>query len=205
MSYREGRSVSSGSVYDGTSFSSHSNSQTAQSEIPSSYAFPSIDGHYHSWEQHSSLFPTISSRIAGPNQSSLPSMTQRAARNSSYVTGSGSFVNPFVVGHGAMISNISFTYRSIYFKKPMTGMDSTNVYAYISIIALLFCLPPEILIEGPKLMQYGFQDAIAKVGLYKFLSDLFWIGMFYHLYNQVATNTLKRVAPLTHAVGNVLK
>lgn len=105
----------------------------------------------------------------------------------------------------AMISNIAFTYRSIYSKKAMTGMDSTNVYAYISIIALLVCIPPAILIEGPKLMQYGFRDAIAKVGLYKFLSDLFWIGMFYHLYNQVATNTLERVAPLTHAVGNVLK
>ncbi|KAJ9563859.1 hypothetical protein OSB04_009019 [Centaurea solstitialis] len=105
----------------------------------------------------------------------------------------------------AMISNISFTYRSIYSKKAMTGMDSTNVYAYISIIALLFCLPPAILIEGPKLMQYGFKDAIAKVGMVKFVSDLFWIGMFYHLYNQVATNTLERVAPLTHAVGNVLK
>ncbi|CAA2997635.1 triose phosphate/phosphate translocator, chloroplastic-like [Olea europaea var. sylvestris] len=105
----------------------------------------------------------------------------------------------------AMISNIAFTYRSIYSKKAMTGMDSTNVYAYISIIALLFCLPPAILIEAPQLMQYGFKDAIAKVGLNKFLSDLFWIGMFYHLYNQVATNTLERVAPLTHAVGNVLK
>ncbi|KAK8643435.1 hypothetical protein V6N13_012734 [Hibiscus sabdariffa] len=85
----------------------------------------------------------------------------------------------------AMISNIAFTYRSIYSKKAMTGMDSTNVYAYISIIALLFCLPPAIFIEGPQLMQYGFRDAIAKVGLTKFLSDLFWIGMFYHLYNQV--------------------
>ncbi|KAL2546660.1 Triose phosphate/phosphate translocator TPT [Forsythia ovata] len=105
----------------------------------------------------------------------------------------------------AMISNIAFTYRSIYSKKAMTGMDSTNVYAYISIIALVFCLPPAIFIEGPQLMQYGFKDAIAKVGLNKFLSDLFWIGMFYHLYNQVATNTLERVAPLTHAVGNVLK
>lgn len=40
-------------------------------------------------------------------------------------------------------------------------------------------------IEGPQLLQYGFRDAIAKVGLYKFLSDLLWIGMFYHLYNQV--------------------
>ncbi|PON79675.1 Triose phosphate/phosphoenolpyruvate translocator [Parasponia andersonii] len=105
----------------------------------------------------------------------------------------------------AMISNIAFTYRSIYSKKAMTGMDSTNVYAYISIIALLFCIPPAVIIEGPHLLQCGFKDAIAKVGLYKFLSDLFWIGMFYHLYNQLATNTLERVAPLTHAVGNVLK
>ncbi|XP_021299682.1 triose phosphate/phosphate translocator, chloroplastic-like [Herrania umbratica] len=105
----------------------------------------------------------------------------------------------------AMISNIAFTYRSIYSKKAMTGMDSTNVYAYISIIALFVCLPPAIFIEGPRLMQHGFRDAIAQVGLVKFLSDLFWIGMFYHLYNQLATNTLERVAPLTHAVGNVLK
>ncbi|PIA63050.1 hypothetical protein AQUCO_00200822v1 [Aquilegia coerulea] len=105
----------------------------------------------------------------------------------------------------AMVANIAFTYRSIYSKKAMTGMDSTNVYAYISIIALIFCIPPALLIEGPQLMQHGFTDAIAKVGLKKFLSDLFWIGMFYHLYNQLATNTLERVAPLTHAVGNVLK
>lgn len=53
------------------------------------------------------------------------------------------------------------------------------------------CFLVEILIiwfqiEGPQLMQYGFRDAIAKVGLTKFLSDLFWIGMFYHLYNQVS-------------------
>uniref|UniRef100_A0A0C9RR17 TSA: Wollemia nobilis Ref_Wollemi_Transcript_487_2116 transcribed RNA sequence n=1 Tax=Wollemia nobilis TaxID=56998 RepID=A0A0C9RR17_9CONI len=105
----------------------------------------------------------------------------------------------------AMISNISFTYRSIYSKKAMTGMDSTNLYAYISIIALFFCIPPAIIVEGPKLLQHGFADGIAKVGMVKFVSDLFWVGMFYHLYNQLATNTLERVAPLTHAVGNVLK
>ncbi|KAG8052472.1 hypothetical protein GUJ93_ZPchr0001g33071 [Zizania palustris] len=105
----------------------------------------------------------------------------------------------------AMISNISFTYRSIYSKKAMTDMDSTNVYAYISIIALIVCIPPAVIIEGPQLLQYGFKDAIAKVGLTKFVSDLFFVGLFYHLYNQVATNTLERVAPLTHAVGNVLK
>nr|CAD1843449.1 unnamed protein product [Ananas comosus var. bracteatus] len=115
----------------------------------------------------------------------------------------------------AMISNISFTYRSIYSKKAMTDMDSTNVYAYITIIALFVCIPQRSfilgwfislsMIEGPQLLQHGFKDAIAKVGLTKFISDLFWVGMFYHLYNQLATNTLERVAPLTHAVGNVLK
>ena len=34
-------------------------------------------------------------------------------------------------------------------------------------------------------MQYGLNDAIAKVGLTKFVSDLFLVGLFYHLYNQV--------------------
>ncbi|CAI9783685.1 unnamed protein product [Fraxinus pennsylvanica] len=105
----------------------------------------------------------------------------------------------------AMISNISFTYRSIYSKKAMTDMDSTNLYAYISIIALVVCIPPALILEGPQLLKHGFSDAIAKVGLTKFITDLFWVGMFYHLYNQLATNTLERVAPLTHAVGNVLK
>jgi solute carrier family 35 protein E1 len=51
----------------------------------------------------------------------------------------------------------------------------------------------------------GFTAAISKVGLQKFLFDLFWVGIFYHLYNQLANNTLERVAPLTHVVGNVLK
>jgi solute carrier family 35 protein E1 len=76
-----------------------------------------------------------------------------------------------------------------------------------------FCMPEcyidnqssLVQIEGPQLLQSGFGDAIAKVGINKFLSDLFWVGMFYHLYNQLANNTLERVAPLTHAVGNVLK
>ncbi|XVF27586.1 hypothetical protein REPUB_Repub14bG0121300 [Reevesia pubescens] len=105
----------------------------------------------------------------------------------------------------AMISNVSFTYRSIYSKKAMTDMDSTNLYAYISIIALFVCIPPAIIFEGPQLIKHGLNDAIAKVGMTKFITDLFWVGMFYHLYNQLATNTLERVAPLTHAVGNVLK
>ncbi|PKI55371.1 hypothetical protein CRG98_024222 [Punica granatum] len=100
---------------------------------------------------------------------------------------------------GFITNNLSFVILA------QTDMDSTNVYAYISIIALFVCLPPAIIVEGPQLLKHGFNDAIAKVGMTKFISDLFWVGMFYHLYNQLATNTLERVAPLTHAVGNVLK
>ncbi len=33
-------------------------------------------------------------------------------------------------------------------------------------------------IEGPQLLQSGFGNAITKVGISKFLSDLFWVGMF---------------------------
>ncbi|KAF9590143.1 hypothetical protein IFM89_031747 [Coptis chinensis] len=79
-----------------------------------------------------------------------------------------------------------------------TDINSTNLYAYISIIALIVCIPPAIILEGPQLMKHG-------ISMIKFISDLFWVGMFYHLYSQLATNTLERVAPLTHTVGNVLK
>ncbi|KRX71032.1 Triose phosphate/phosphate translocator TPT, chloroplastic, partial [Trichinella patagoniensis] len=44
----------------------------------------------------------------------------------------------------------------------MTDMDSTNLYAYISIIALIVCIPPAIIFEGPQLLQHGFNDAIGK-------------------------------------------
>ncbi|XP_019083061.1 PREDICTED: triose phosphate/phosphate translocator TPT, chloroplastic-like [Camelina sativa] len=100
----------------------------------------------------------------------------------------------------AMISNISFTYRSIFSKKVMTDMDSTNVYAYISIIALFICIPPAIIVEGPKLLNHGFADAIAKVGMTKVVTDLFWVGMFYHLYNQVIHNSSFFCLTLTSCV-----
>eukprot|EP00850_Spirogloea_muscicola_P000049 SM000001S04451 [mRNA] locus=s1:268294:271577:- [translate_table: standard] len=105
----------------------------------------------------------------------------------------------------AMTANLAFTYRNIYSKKAMSGMDSTNVYAYISILSLALCIPPAIIMEGPALVNYGWSAAIAKVGQQKFFTDLLFVGLTYHLYNQLANNTLERVAPLTHAVGNVLK
>jgi solute carrier family 35, member E1 len=53
---------------------------------------------------------------------------------------------------------------------------------------VFFYFPMIVQVEGPKLMQYGFKDAIAKVGLQKLVSDLFLVGLFYHLYNQVTSS-----------------
>eukprot|EP00959_Pyramimonas_sp_CCMP1952_P233885 4887479-Pyramimonas_sp.AAC.1 len=51
----------------------------------------------------------------------------------------------------------------------------------------------------------GMTAAAAKVGASKFYWDLWNVGMFYHLYNQVAYQALGKVEPVTHAVGNVGK
>ncbi|XP_002978891.2 triose phosphate/phosphate translocator TPT, chloroplastic [Selaginella moellendorffii] len=105
----------------------------------------------------------------------------------------------------AMTSNAAYTYRNIVSKEAMATIDSTNLYAYISLISLFMCIPPALLIEGPSLVKHGLATSVAKVGIRKFVADLIVVGVFYHLYNQVGNNTLERVAPLSHAVGNVLK
>ena len=67
--------------------------------MPTSYAFPAMDLHYHSWEHHSPPFPTTSTRIATADQPSVLPGTQRSARTSSDIARSGSYVHPFLVGH----------------------------------------------------------------------------------------------------------
>ncbi|KAB5529211.1 hypothetical protein DKX38_019292 [Salix brachista] len=95
-------SNSSGSVSDVSSFNSHWNGPSVPSEIPSSYAFPAMDIHYHSWEHHSPPFSTTGNRIGNADQPSPPPVTQRSARTSSDLPPrSGSFIHPFLVGHGS--------------------------------------------------------------------------------------------------------
>ncbi|KAL6964725.1 hypothetical protein U1Q18_035782 [Sarracenia purpurea var. burkii] len=95
-------SNSGGNISDGSSFSSPWNGTLVPSEMPTSYGFPAMDVHYHSWEQHhSSPFPTSSSRVGGADQSSISSMTQRAARPNSDIPRSGSFMHPLLVAHSS--------------------------------------------------------------------------------------------------------
>lgn len=92
-------SNSNGSVSEASSLNNHWG-PSVPSEIPTSYAFPAMDLHYHSWEHHSSPFPTTNSRIAAADQPSILPVTQRSARTSSDIPRSGSFMHPFL-GHSS--------------------------------------------------------------------------------------------------------
>ncbi|KAF3454534.1 hypothetical protein FNV43_RR04982 [Rhamnella rubrinervis] len=94
-------SNSSGSVSEASSFNNHWNGTSVPSELPTSYAFPAMDLHYHSWEHHSPPFSTNNGRIGGADQPSIPPVTQRPARASSDIQRSGSFMHPFLVGHSS--------------------------------------------------------------------------------------------------------
>lgn len=91
-------STSSGTISDGSNFNNQWSAHSVPGEIPSSYAFPTMDVNYHSWEHHTSPFAT-SSRIAGADQSLMPSVTQRTARTSSDIPRPGSVMHPLFVGH----------------------------------------------------------------------------------------------------------
>lgn len=94
-------SNSGGPVSDSPNFNGHWNGASVPNDMHTSFAFPSVDIHYPNWEHHSSPFPTASSRIGGSDQSSVPSVTQRAARANPEIPRPGSFMHPFLVGHSS--------------------------------------------------------------------------------------------------------
>lgn len=104
----------------------------------------------------------------------------------------------------AMSSNVAFSARAIFSKKLMAKMSPLNLYNWVTIVALLFCLPFAFYFEGATLSA-GISKAIALKGKTEFLSALALVGFYYHMYNQVAYQALGKVAPVTHAVGNVGK
>ena len=104
----------------------------------------------------------------------------------------------------AMSSNVAFSARAIFSKVLMSKMTPLNLYNYITIVSLLFCIPFAAYFEGPTLAA-GIEKAIAIKGKETFMWALFQVGFFYHMYNQVAYQALGKVDPVTHAVGNVGK
>ncbi|KAG2424566.1 hypothetical protein HXX76_014446 [Chlamydomonas incerta] len=105
----------------------------------------------------------------------------------------------------AMASNLTFGFRAVWSKRAMTkSLDGTAVYAYTTLISVLICVPWALMAEGGTLVE-GAKAAVAAVGAQRFYTDLFMVGMLYHLYNQFAFNTLERVSPVSHGVCNVVK
>ncbi|XP_039029244.1 E3 ubiquitin-protein ligase RFI2-like [Hibiscus syriacus] len=94
-------SSNSRSVSDSSSFNTHWNGPPVPGEVPTSYAFPAVDLHYHNWEDYSSPFSTFSDRIGSSDQPSNPPVSHRSARSSFDMPRSGSFMLPFVVGHSS--------------------------------------------------------------------------------------------------------
>jgi solute carrier family 35 protein E1 len=104
----------------------------------------------------------------------------------------------------AMASNVAFSARAIFSKKLMSRMSPLNLYNFVTIVSLLFCIPFVVAFEGSTLAA-GIQKAIEIKGQKEFTIALLKVGAFYHLYNQVAYQALGKVEPVTHAVGNVGK
>ena len=104
----------------------------------------------------------------------------------------------------AMASNVAFSARAIFSKKLMARMSPLNLYNFVTIVSLLFCIPFVVMFEGSALAA-GIQKAIEIKGQKEFTIALLKVGAFYHLYNQVAYQALGKVEPVTHAVGNVGK
>ncbi|WCJ43099.1 RING/U-box superfamily protein [Euphorbia peplus] len=94
-------SNSSASVSEGPNYNNHWNSPSVPNEIPSSYPFPAMGLPYHGWEHHSPHFSSTSSRMSSADQSSVAPVSQRPSRSSSELLRPGSFMHPFIVGHGS--------------------------------------------------------------------------------------------------------
>lgn len=104
----------------------------------------------------------------------------------------------------AMGSNISFAGRAISSKPLMSNLSSINVYNWVALIALAFCIPPTLYFEGATLPG-AIKHACAEMGTGTFVFKLTEVGFFYHMYNQIAYQALGKVEPVTHAVANVGK
>lgn len=92
-------SSSAGTVSEPSNFSTPWNGPSLPNDMPASYAFPTVDVHYHSWEHHSAPFPPAGSRLGAADPPSISPASQRPSRSGLDIPRSGSFMQPFVLGH----------------------------------------------------------------------------------------------------------
>merc|ERR1711871_1383006 len=84
------------------------------------------------------------------------------------------------------------------------NMDARNLYAVMTILSAMFCLPIALILEGKNIIP-TMQTLIAAGADKKFYWETFISAITYYLYNEVAFLALDSVAPVTHALGNTIK
>lgn len=109
----------------------------------------------------------------------------------------------------AMISNVASASRGIVGKTvlkkpPGMNMDARNLYAVMTILSAMFCLPIALILEGKNIIP-TMQTLIAAGADKKFYWETFLSAVTYYLYNEVAFLALDSVSPVTHALGNTIK
>ncbi|KAK4748816.1 hypothetical protein SAY87_015402 [Trapa incisa] len=95
-------STSNGRVLDASSVNNHWTGQSVQSHVPSSYAFPSVDPHYHIWGQHSPPFSTSSGNPGGSDPLLVALNAQGSPRTNFDLSHTGSFLHPSF-GHSSRL------------------------------------------------------------------------------------------------------
>lgn len=116
--------------------------------------------------------------------------------------------------NNAMLSNIGMVLRNIYSKKYLDEykhIDGINMFALLSIMALLYTVPTAIVVEGLRGGTYHWGGMAATAmdalgGAAPFFKLLAASGLFYHLYNQASYMVLGQgISPVTFSVGNTMK
>uniref|UniRef100_A0A5B7AZR7 RING-type domain-containing protein n=1 Tax=Davidia involucrata TaxID=16924 RepID=A0A5B7AZR7_DAVIN len=107
-------SSNSNESVDDPNFNHRWNGLSGHNEIFTPHAFAAIDIPYQSRGQHSPPFSVNSSHINGADQASVPPTTLRSTRGESdAVRRSGSFMHPFLHGHGSAPRGGSSFFSSI--------------------------------------------------------------------------------------------
>lgn len=110
--------------------------------------------------------------------------------------------------NSAMISNLGMVFRGIYSKKALNdfrNMDGINLFALISFVSLLYCLPVAVFVEGGQ-WAATWSASVQAIGAQKLWFLIAASGLFYHLYNQASYMVLGLgIAPVTFSVCNTMK
>lgn len=116
---------------------------------------------------------------------------------------------------GAMVSNLAFALRSIYFKQFLqqkkaegkvegANLTAANCYAIYTMIAFVLSIPIAVFMEGSQLVS-GWSDITKTISELDIAKLNVLTGAFFFLYNESQSLALGNLNPVAHAVCNTVK